>query len=231
MTSPSVLANTPMSQQLAAITSVDPIGLTAVGFTRQQDRVSIDLRYPVGAVHVVPCVGEQWVLRKVGMNWALDRKLPKNTNIQLNIADNPVQGMVQIGSSGVGSGPLILDGSIINVNANITFGSETLYRDVNGVLQHSTDGGTTWNPVVPTSGQQGAIGASIIGEVPAGTQNGVNLVFTTSQHFQAGTTSVYRNGLREKISTCYTETLPSTITFSNAPLTTDVIEVDYIVAA
>lgn len=229
MNSPSVLARSPMTQQLVGIISVDPINLTSVGFTRQKDKVFIDLRYPVGAIHVIPCVGEQWILRKVGMNWALDRKLPKNTNIQLNVADNPVQGLVQIGSNGVGSGPLVLDASVVNINAPITIDSDTLYRDVAGVLQFSVDNGTTWNPVASSSGteSEGSSGDSVIGEMPNGPINGSNDIFTTKSEFAAHTTRVYRNGLREQFSTSYTETEPDTITFSSPPLTTDVIEVDY----
>lgn len=81
------------------------------------------------------------------------------------------------------------------------------------------------------TGPRGASGsgAQIYGETPAGTQDGVNETFTLANTFQAGSTSVYRNGLREKLGICYTESSPD-ITFTTAPLSNDVLEVDYLIA-
>ena len=88
-------------------------------------------------------------------------------------------------------------------------------------------------PVPGAGGPRGAPGTNsqVVGEVPAGTQNGVNTVFTTANTFVAGTTVVYRNGLREYRGYGYTESLGTTITFSEAPLVDDMIELDYQVAA
>jgi hypothetical protein len=79
-----------------------------------------------------------------------------------------------------------------------------------------------------SSGGGGGGGSSqVFGEVPSGTLNGINTTFTTSQNFVSGTTSVFRNGLREQLSVGYTESSPH-IVFSAAPLSSDVITVDYV---
>jgi hypothetical protein len=70
-------------------------------------------------------------------------------------------------------------------------------------------------------------GAVIHGETPAGTQDGTNLVFTLANNFQAGTVSMYRNGLRGTPGYDYSETLPNQITFTTAPAADDAIVVDY----
>lgn len=206
MTTPNQLADPPLSQQLVQIATVDPVGNSATGYTRQKTAVYINLRYPVGSVHVVPCVGEQWVVTKVGINWALDRKLPKNTNIPLNVADNPVQGLTQIGSSGVGSGPTLIDGSQATVLSNLLqLGPNTLYRDSSGALQSSTDGGTTWTNVVSSLSNR---------ETPSGTIDGVNATFTLAHTPISGTDMVFVNGLL--LASGYTIS-GTTLTFTSAP--------------
>jgi len=99
------------------IQTVDLTTYKATGLTRQGTTITIDLRIGVGAVHVVPTPNEQWYCKRLNQNWALDRKLPQNTELLANIADNPTLGMVQIGSSGATTGPLHLLGSQVNVNA------------------------------------------------------------------------------------------------------------------
>jgi hypothetical protein len=114
----SSMASSSNRQQIVQITSVDPTTNTAVGQTRQGQSLTINTQYLVGAVHYTPGVNEQWYVKQVGtVTWALDRKLPKNTNDLLNVADNPVPGQVQIGSSGIVSGPLNLQGSVVNAMA------------------------------------------------------------------------------------------------------------------
>jgi len=119
MTNP-LRTSTRTSEQLVAIVAVDPINNKAYGMTRQKTQVTIDTRYLVGAVHITPTVGEQWYVKRRGMLWALDDKLPYNTDVLLNVADNPVQGQVQVGASGGSSGPLQLNGSVINANAPLS---------------------------------------------------------------------------------------------------------------
>lgn len=65
-------------------------------------------------------------------------------------------------------------------------------------------------------------------EVPAGTINGTNKVFTTARPYVGGSTEVFVNGLRQS-SVHYTETSPSTgvITFDEAPLTGDLVDMNY----
>lgn len=93
--------------------------------------------------------------------------------------------------------------------------------------------GTTLT-VFPSPGPQGisgaaADGAPIIGEIPAGIQDGVNLAFTTVTTFAVDSTAVYRNGLREVRGVGYTETGSDTVTFTTAPLSSDDITIDYII--
>lgn len=144
---------TPSSaEQIVAIQSVDLVGLTAQGYTRQQSTVTIDLRILVGAVHVVPTKGDQWIVHRFGTNWRLVSQLPYNGTELGTLADNPQQGTVQIGSTNSsGLGPLELNGSQVNVNAKMRLGT-TLYRDLAGVLQSSIDGGVTWAAVADGGG-------------------------------------------------------------------------------
>ncbi|CQD03842.1 hypothetical protein BN000_00663 [Mycobacterium europaeum] len=88
--------------------------------------------------------------------------------------------------------------------------------------------------LVPTPGPPGVsgiagTGVSVFGEVPAGTPNGSTTVFTCANNFQSGSTRVYRNGLREERGLGYSESTP-TIIFTTAPMGTDVITVDYLIA-
>ena len=73
-------------------------------------------------------------------------------------------------------------------------------------------------------------GVQVFGEVPAGTRDGVNAVFTTAHPFLANATAVFVNGLRERRTVGYAETSSTTITFSTAPGAGDDIMIDYIVA-
>jgi hypothetical protein len=78
----------------------------------------------------------------------------------------------------------------------------------------------------PAAGGGGGGGATpIVGDVPSGAKNGINTVFTTSSAYAAGTVAVYLNGLRE---INFTETgSGTTITFDDAPASSDTIVVDY----
>ena len=71
--------------------------------------------------------------------------------------------------------------------------------------------------------------AQVYGEIPSGTQNGTNETFTLANSFITGSTCVFRNGLRERLGVGYTESSP-TIVFTTAPMSNDVIEVDYLIA-
>jgi len=86
--------------------------------------------------------------------------------------------------------------------------------------------------LVPWPGPRGQAGppgtnSPVIGEAPTGLQNGTNTVFSTAHAFISGSTAVYRNGLREVLGSGYTEG-SSQITFVQPPLSSDVIEIDYL---
>lgn len=86
--------------------------------------------------------------------------------------------------------------------------------------------------VVATPGPPGPAGppgdgAQVFNEQPSGTQNGVNVEFTLAHTPQTGSTSVYRNGLREVLGVGYSVS-GSDITFTTAPLSSDVLTVDYL---
>jgi len=67
----------------------------------------------------------------------------------------------------------------------------------------------------------------VLGEVPSGTVNGSNTVFTTSQPFTS--IEVFKNGVRMKAGGAdYTVTNTTTITFVTAPVTGTVLVVNYI---
>jgi len=72
-------------------------------------------------------------------------------------------------------------------------------------------------------------GAQVFGGALTGTQDGVNVTFTTPDDFRAASTAVYRNGLREIRGPHYTESAPNSIVFSTAPTSTDNLSVDYVI--
>lgn len=83
----------------------------------------------------------------------------------------------------------------------------------------------------PGSGSSGTNTIQVSGEVPAGAIDGVNKLFTTSKTYTPGYLFVYLNGVRQEITTDYTETTSTTFTFVVAPTIGDIILVDYIVTA
>jgi len=81
---------------------------------------------------------------------------------------------------------------------------------------------TVEGPAGPT-GPPGT-GAFIARETPVGTIDGTNTTFTLAHNFQAGTTSVYLNGLLEMFCD---ELAPNQIQFSDPPHPGDAIRVSY----
>lgn len=69
----------------------------------------------------------------------------------------------------------------------------------------------------------------IVNEIPSGSINGSNVIFTTTNQFTSGTTQVYLNGQRLKLGASfdYTETTSTSITLNLAPIPGDVVLVDY----
>lgn len=96
-------------------------------------------------------------------------------------------------------------------------GDPATYLNGNGVFSVVVGGGGT-----PSSG------ISIWGETPAGTINGTNKNFTTAYSYAAGQLAVYVNGVRQRRTDDYSETGVSTFQLVSAPLTGDLLSVDYI---
>ena len=71
-------------------------------------------------------------------------------------------------------------------------------------------------------------GVSIWGEIPAGAINGTNKNFTTAFSYATGQLGVYVNGVRQRHPDDYTETSASAFQLVSAPLTGDILSVDYI---
>jgi hypothetical protein len=72
-----------------------------------------------------------------------------------------------------------------------------------------------------------ASGVFIWGEVPTGAINGTNKNFTTLNTYAAGQLAVYLNGVRQRRPDDYTETSSSAFQLVSAPLSGDIVSVDY----
>ena len=67
----------------------------------------------------------------------------------------------------------------------------------------------------------------VFNEVPAGLINSSNTIYTTASNFTTGTTRIYLNGLRQTLTSDYTESALNEITFIVAPTTGDTLILDY----
>lgn len=151
---------------------------------------------------------------------------------------------------GGGAGGLVVGHDIIGNGSTTTFtlpeaftASSTMIY-VNGVRQHRgtdyTESGTTQVVFSTAPGTLDAVEVDFViagvgnnlvsGEVPSGTLNGTNVTFTLSNTFIPISTSVFRNGLRERLSVGYTESAPNQLVFSTAPSSSDLITVDYLLS-
>ena len=70
----------------------------------------------------------------------------------------------------------------------------------------------------------------VMGEVPSGTINGTNKIFTVANDVFGNAIDVFLNGLCQKRTDDYTFTSPITITFDTAPPENSNILTDYIKA-
>lgn len=140
MTNPAIMSE-PMGKdadQAVTILGVDPANFVATGVTRDRRPVTIDLRYHIGAVHVIPVKDDQWMVRRFGATWILVSQLPHNTTELLTVVDNPVPGMTQIGNTNpAGQGPIELNGTQVNINSAYMKIGNLLYRSNNGNLEYS----------------------------------------------------------------------------------------------
>lgn len=57
--------------------------------------------------------------------------------------------------------------------------------------------------------------------------NSANKDYFTSSGYKATTVRVYLNGIRQKNTTDYVEILPNKITMTDAPITGDILIIDY----
>lgn len=82
-------------------------------------------------------------------------------------------------------------------------------------------------------GQPGPPGGAtqILAAALQGIRDGANTNFVTPDLYRAGTTAVYRNGLRELPDIGYTEQPPDTVVLSVPPTPDDEIVVDYLMLA
>lgn len=137
--------------QPVSIASVDVVGRMASGQSRQGTSIIIDINYHVGAVHVVPSVGEQWYIIKHRGVWRLHSRIPFRAE---ELLKTPTQGQVQIGSSG----PMEVNGSVVNINSEIFTINGTAYRDKDGSLQRQNASGT-WEVI--SSGTSTVVSSNI----------------------------------------------------------------------
>ena len=89
----------------------------------------------------------------------------------------------------------------------------------------------TWAQIAALIGSGGAASAQIDYDYDIiGVRDSVNLVFTTAFIFEAGTTKVYKNGLRltRGVGYDYVESATNQITFSIAPDNGDLLIIEYI---
>lgn len=102
------------SSQPVAIVSVNPTmdPPQATGYTRARTYIQIDISHLVGAVQIVPSVGEQWMVINDNGIWKLERQLPHNL---ASGNSTMVEGQTTIGSRG----PTEVNGSQINFNAPV----------------------------------------------------------------------------------------------------------------
>lgn len=124
--------------QPVAIVAVDVIGRTATALTRSRNTINVITSYAVGDAIITPAIGEQWYVERFDMDWRLYGRLPFN---DATLLVEPVEGQVSVGSA---KGPLELNGTQVNVRADLVLGL-THYRDNNGALEHLV--GEDWVPV------------------------------------------------------------------------------------
>ena len=175
-----------VEQQPVSIKSVDPANYVANAVTRQGGMLQVDLHYHVGAVHVIPAAGDQWMVRRFGMTWALVSQLPHNTTDLLTVADEPAEGLTQVGSSNPnGAGNLHLNGNVVVSNGALQLkgaptGGMPDVGDREGVLAWDSSlkapvfyNGSAWNLLAEPEG-----GFNNTDDLPEGA---TNLYFTEAR--------------------------------------------------
>jgi len=128
-----------------------------------------------------------------------------------------------------------IDNNVTNVINNPTASITNLTQILQSIaLGDDNSGDNNDNDLfVPGSQSGSAQNISILfsGEVPTGLINSSNKLFTTVHTYLTGFLAPYLNGVRQLITEDYTETSPTTFTFVNAPITGDIVLVDYVQVA
>jgi hypothetical protein len=100
-----------------------------------------------------------------------------------------------------------------------------------GALQVTAKTGnqlTLLTPIPPAAPSGSAPLQMIWGETPAGTIDGTNQNFTSVSAYRTNLLSVFLNGIRQRRINDYTETGSNSFQFVNAPISGDVLSIDYI---
>lgn len=131
-------------------------------------------------------------------------------------------------------GRILSDGTIGFVSPLTTKGDILVFSTVNDRLPVGSDGQILSANSAQSTGLQWIAAASVVAfvfsEVPSGTINGSNAMFTLANTPTSGTLRVYKNGLRQKAGSGNDYTLATaTITFEagNVPQTGDILLADY----
>jgi hypothetical protein len=82
--------------------------------------------------------------------------------------------------------------------------------------------------IAAAGGGGGTVSGNLIyGEVPTGTVDGVNKNFTTANTYRPNLLSVFLNGVRQRRTNDYSETSNNSFSFVAAPVSGDILSVDY----
>jgi hypothetical protein len=115
--------------------------------------------------------------------------------------------------------------------SNVMFSLDDLIRNVALVSQGGAAGSGSTGATSGGGGGTGGGGSTFTqapNEVPAGTLNGSNTIFTTLHSYVSGSTRLFINGVRQELSINYTESSPATLTLGTAPQPGDELVVDYV---
>lgn len=120
----------------------------------------------------------------------------------------------------------------IKLGVNTTKGDLLGFDTVSNRIPVGTDGQVLTADSAQALGLKWATAAAAVtfvdSEVPTGTVNGVNAAFTLANTPTSGSLHLYKNGLRQKVTTDYTLS-GTTVTFvaGNLPQTGDLLLADY----
>ena len=119
-------------------------------------------------------------------------------------------------SSGISNPEGVVLGKPADVYLNTSGGkNETIWYKATGINTN-----TGWQPVVSSGG-------GVSNETPAGAVNGINKTFTVAYAYLPASANLYINGLKQKPIADYVESRPVTLVLTDAPLTGDLLSVDY----